>query len=64
VTGLAILVSKVLVPCALSNFQVPDYRETLSCPSENGVVQHIQGNANDQEISPSAEAITTAKSFK
>jgi hypothetical protein len=62
--GLAILVVKVSVHRALSNFGVADYRETRSQPSENGVAPHRVGRINGQESPPSAGAITTKKSIK
>jgi hypothetical protein len=37
-TGLGIMVAKMLVPCGLSNFWIASHPETLSHPNDNGVV--------------------------
>jgi hypothetical protein len=40
-TGLRILVAKVLVPCILSTFWENANPETLACPNDNGMVVGI-----------------------
>jgi hypothetical protein len=40
-----------------------DYQETLSWPSENGVVPYPVGRVNSQESPPSAGFTTTARAY-
>jgi hypothetical protein len=57
---LGILVTKVSVPCALSNFWAAAHPETLSFPNDNGAVHPPAGRVNSQGNHPSAGAINTA----
>jgi hypothetical protein len=56
VTGPGILVAKVTVPRAISNFRTADYREILSRPS-------CFVRVNGQESPPSVGAITNARAY-
>lgn len=57
VRGLEILVAKVSVLRALSNFRPADYWETLSRPKKNGVVLHRAGRGKGQESPPWAGTV-------